>query len=88
MAFEAYNKPDPVNIGSGNEISIAELVTKIKKLIGYKGDITWDKRKPDGQPRRLLDTQKALQEFNFKARINFDDGLKSTISWYLKNYAK
>jgi len=61
------------------------LVGLIAKLMAFEGDIVWDISKPDGQPRRMLDTSKARQEFGFKARTKFEDGLKSTIDWYLKN---
>jgi GDP-L-fucose synthase len=85
FATEKYNKPDPVNIGSGFEISIKELVEKIKIIIGYKGEVIWDRSKPDGQPRRCLDITKAKKEFGFKAKVDFSQGLSSTIEWYLKS---
>jgi GDP-L-fucose synthase len=85
LATEKYNKSDPINIGSGLEISIRDLVKLIIKFTGFKGKIVWDKNKPDGQPRRSLNTSKAFKEFGFKARVNFEDGLKSTISWYLNH---
>jgi GDP-L-fucose synthase len=81
-----YDKYDPVNIGSGIEITIKDLVSTINQLVGYKGKIIWDKTKPDGQPRRCLDTSRALKEFGFKAKTNFITGLQKTIDWYLKNY--
>ena len=84
MAAESYNKPDPINLGSGMEIKIKELVHIIAKYTGFKGKILWDSSKPDGQPRRSLDTTKAYEEFGFKAKINFENGLQKTISWYLK----
>ena len=84
-AAVTYDKPDPVNIGAGFEISIKDLVEKIKKLVGYEGRIVWDKTKPDGQPRRMLDTSKAKKEFNFIAKTSFDRGLRQTIDWYLKS---
>jgi GDP-L-fucose synthase len=77
-----YDKPDPVNVGAGFEISIKDLVEKISTLMGYKGKITWDTTKPDGQPRRMLDTTKAEREFGFKATTSFDVGLINTIRWY------
>ena len=83
LAMEKYNKSDPVNIGAGFEISIKNLVELIVKLTGFKGKILWDKTKPDGQPRRMLDTTKALREFGFKARTGFEEGLKKTIEWYI-----
>jgi GDP-L-fucose synthase len=83
LATEKYNKPDPVNIGTGFEISIKDLVALIAKLTGFQGEITWDTSKPDGQPRRMLDTSRAEKEFGFKARTKFEEGLKETIDWYL-----
>ena len=85
LATERYNKPDPVNIGAGREISIKELVTLIGKLTGFKGEIRWDTSKPDGQPRRCLDVSRAKKEFGFEARTSFEEGLKATIDWYIKN---
>jgi GDP-L-fucose synthase len=83
LATEKYNKPDPINIGAGFEISIKELVELIAKLTGFKGEIVWDTSKPDGQPRRMLDTSKAEKEFGFKARTSLEEGLKKAIEWYL-----
>ncbi|MFA6430415.1 MAG: GDP-L-fucose synthase [Candidatus Paceibacterota bacterium] len=85
LATEKYNKSEPVNIGSGMEISIKDLVQKISKTVGYNGKIVWDKTKPDGQPRRNLDVQRARKEFEFKAKTKFDIGLKKTIEWYTMN---
>ena len=92
LATERYNKPDPVNVGTGSEISIKDLVNLIAKLTcfsakggsasGGKRKIIWDNSKPDGQPRRCLDVSKAFKEFNFKAKISLEDGLKRTIEWY------
>jgi GDP-L-fucose synthase len=82
LAAEKYNKPDPINIGAGFEISIKELVELIAKLTGFKGEIVWDTSKPDGQPRRMLDTSRAEQEFGFKANTSLEEGLKKTINWY------
>lgn len=82
LATEKYNKPDPVNLGAGFEISIKELVKLITKLTGFEGKIIWDKRKPDGQPKRCLDVSKAQREFGFKAKMDFEKGLKITIDWY------
>lgn len=81
-AAELYNKPEPVNIGSGKEISIRDLVHLIAKLTNFKGEIQWDPTKPDGQPRRCLDTTKAEKEFGFRAQTAFEDGLRKTIAWY------
>jgi len=87
LATENYNKPEPVNLGAGFEISIKNLVEIIVKLTGFKGKIVWDKTKPDGQPRRCLDVSKAEKEFGFKAKTNFEEGLRETIEWY-KNSVK
>lgn len=87
LATEKYNKPEPVNIGAGFEITIKDLAEKIKKITGYKGKITWDRTKPDGQPRRRLDVSRARKEFGFSAKTPFDIGLKRTIGWYLKESA-
>jgi len=77
-----YNKEEPVNLGSGFEISIKELAELIKKLVGYKGALKFDSSKPDGQPRRVLDTGRAEREFGFKATVGFEDGLKKTIAYH------
>jgi GDP-L-fucose synthase len=82
LATEKYDKPDPVNIGAGFEISIRELTELIVELTGFKGKIIWDPTKPDGQPRRMLDVSRAFQEFDFRAKTNFREGLKKTIEWY------
>jgi len=85
MATDTYNKSEPVNIGAGFEISIKELTELIAKLTGFQGKITWDKSKPDGQPRRMLDTTKALKEFGFIASTDIATGLIKTIDWYREN---
>jgi GDP-L-fucose synthase len=82
LATERYNKPDPVNLGAGFEISIKDLVELIARLTGFKGKIIWDTSKPDGQPRRMLDTTRAFKEFGFKAKTPFEVGLRKTIEWY------
>jgi len=84
LATERYNKPDPVNIGTGFEITIKHLVELITKLTGFKGKVVWDTSKPDGQPRRCLDTSKAEKEFGFKAKMDFEEGLKRTINSYIR----
>ncbi|MCL4338816.1 GDP-L-fucose synthase [Patescibacteria group bacterium] len=86
LAAEKYNKLDPVNLGAGFEISIRNLIGLICKLSGYSGKIIWDKTKPDGQPRRKLDTSKAFKEFGFKAHTDFEVGLRETIEWYRAKY--
>ena len=83
--IDLRNKKIIVTGGSGFEISIKDLMEKIKDIVGYRDKIVWDKSKPDGQPRRCLDTSKALKEFSFKAKTKFDKGLKKTIEWYIKN---
>lgn len=85
MATEKYNKPDPVNLGAGFEISIKDLIDLIVKFTGFKGGVIWDTSKPDGQPRRMLDTSRAEKEFGFKAKTSFKEGLKKTIDWYLSS---
>lgn len=84
LAAEKYDKSEPVNIGAGFEISIKDLAEKIKTLTGYIGEIVWDTSKPNGQPRRMLDTSRATTEFGFKAKTDFNIGLKETIEWYTK----
>ena len=85
LATAHYNKPDPVNIGSGHEITIRELAAMICDLCGFRGEIRWDPSKPDGQPRRCLDTSRAEREFSFRAQTGFRDGLIETIAWYERN---
>ncbi len=87
LAAEHYNGESPVNIGSGFEITIKELVEKIAELTGFEGEIRWDSSQPDGQPRRCLDTSKAKELFGFEAKTTFDEGLKNTIDWYRGNPA-
>jgi len=82
LASEHYNDHEPVNVGSGAEISIKELVELIAELTGFKGQVIWDTTKPDGQPRRSLDTTRAEQAFRFRAQTNFREGLQRTIAWY------
>jgi GDP-L-fucose synthase len=82
LATERYNKSDPVNIGAGFEISIKDLVELIVELTGFTGRIAWDESKPDGQPRRMLDTSRAYREFGFQAKTGFREGLTKTIAWY------
>jgi len=85
LATEKYNKSDPVNLGSGMDISIKDLTEKIIKFVGFEGEIEWDTSKPNGQPRRCLDVSKAKKEFGFEAKVDFDEGLKKTIEWYEEN---
>ena len=86
LATEKYNKSEPVNIGAGFEISIRDLTNMIVELTGFKGKITWDATKPDGQPRRMLDTTRARHEFGFQAKTGFREGLQKTIAWYEENH--
>lgn len=85
-AAEKYNKPEPVNLGSGQEISIRELIYTIKDLIGYQGEVEWDSTKPDGQPRRCLDTSKAWKEFGWRSQTSFSEGIRQTVDWVVENY--
>jgi GDP-L-fucose synthase len=86
LAAEHYNKPDPVNLGAGFEISIKDLVKLVARLTGFKGKIIWDRTKPDGQPRRRLDVSKAKKEFGFKAKTSLEEGLKKTIDWFVSTF--
>jgi GDP-L-fucose synthase len=81
-ATEKYDKPAPVNLGTGREITINQLVTLIAQKTGFKGEIVWDTKKPDGQPRRCLDVNRARAEFGFEAKTNLEEGLQKTIDWY------
>ncbi len=83
LATERYNGSEPVNIGAAKEISIKDLVVIIKEKVGYTGKVVWDSSRPDGQPRRCLDTSLAEKEFGFLAEHSFEDGLSETIEWYL-----
>jgi GDP-L-fucose synthase len=85
LAAERYNDPDPVNLGAGFEVSMRDLAARIGHLTGYRGDIVWDAARPNGQPRRMLDVQRARERFGFEARTGFDDGLARTIAWYRAN---
>jgi len=82
LATERYNKPEPVNLGAGMEITIRDLVALIQELTDYNGEIRWDRTKPDGQPKRCLDVSRAKKEFGFEARMSFREGLEKTIHWY------
>ena len=82
LAAERYDDADPVNLGVGREITIRELVELIVELTGFEGEIRWDATKPDGQPRRALDTSRARERFGFSAQVSFEDGLRRTIDFY------
>ena len=85
LATERYDKPGPVNVGSSEEISIKDLVDRIVTLTGYRGRVLWDATKPDGQPRRKLNAERARREFGFTAQVDFTQGLRRTIEWYLSD---
>jgi GDP-L-fucose synthase len=85
LATKVFEKDEPVNLGSGQEIGIKDLAELIKEKIGYEGELVWDASRPDGQPRRVLDTSKAKKEFGFESRMCFDEGLTKTINWYREN---
>ncbi|HEY5262555.1 MAG TPA: GDP-L-fucose synthase [Solirubrobacteraceae bacterium] len=87
LATERYDNPEPINIGVGGEVPIRDLVTLIAEATGFEGDIHWDASKPDGQPRRRLDTRRAERLFDFKATTELADGLSATISWYRQHVA-
>jgi GDP-L-fucose synthase len=82
MGTQLYSDPEPVNLGTGYEISIKDLITLICELMGYEGELVWETDKPNGQPRRCLDTQRAKERFGFVAEMEFKQGLKNTIDWY------
>jgi GDP-L-fucose synthase len=86
LATEFYDKPDPVNLGSGVEVSIRELVDMIGRLSGFKGEIIWDHSKPDGQPRRRLDISRAEKEFGFRAHTSLEEGIRETVDWYSRTH--
>ena len=85
LATENYDGSEPVNLGAGFEITIKDLIEKIVQYTEFKGQLEWDASKPDGQPRRMLNVSRAEKEFGFKAKINFDEGLKKTVDWYQNN---
>jgi GDP-L-fucose synthase len=82
LATERYNKSNPVNLGTGREVTVRDLVSLIARLTGFTGKINWDTSKPNGQPRRMLDITRALDEFGFRATTSLEDGLKRTVDWY------
>ena len=87
LASEKYNDSEPVNLGAGSEISIKDLVKMIAKKTGFTGKLVWDTTKPNGQPRRKLDTTRASERFGFKAQMSFDEGMDHTIKWFRENRA-
>jgi len=88
MATERYDGGEPVNLGTGDEISIRDLAYLITGEVGFFGDIAWDTTKPNGQPRRCLDTSRAQRYFGFRARHGLREGIANTIVWYLANRSK
>jgi len=88
LATERYDGPEPVNLGSGQEISIRELAELISSEVGFRGDIVWDTSQPNGQPRRRLDVSRAASFFGFRARRSFHEGVRQTIDWFLKHRAE
>jgi GDP-L-fucose synthase len=86
LGAEEYDKPEPVNLGSGEETSIRDLVTQVKDLVGFTGSIEWDDTQPDGQPRRRLDTTRAQNEFGWSARTPIREGLEKTMAWFVENH--
>ncbi len=84
MATQDYDGPEPVNLGAGFEITIKDLAEKIQRMVGFEGELVWDTTKPDGQPRRCLDTSRAAELFDFRAAVGFDEGLQRTIDWWRK----
>ncbi len=85
LAAECYNASEPVNLGSGSEISIKDLATLIARLCGFSGRLVFDASKPNGQPKRSLDTSRAAKHFGFKAQVDFEEGLRRTIEWFTEN---
>jgi GDP-L-fucose synthase len=88
LAAEKYSKPELVNLGSGQEIRISDLLEEIRSLVGFEGAVRWDDTKPDGQPRRCLDTSRAMSEFGWRARTPLQEGLRQTIHWFALNIAQ
>lgn len=88
LAAERYDESLPVNLGCGIEIGIKDLVHTIARLVGFEGNIVWDLTKPNGQPRRRLDTKRAVEKFGFRAQVEFEEGLRRTIAWYQRERRK
>ena len=87
LAMERYEKPEPVNLGSGEEVSIYDLASMIRDIVGFEGELVWDTSRPDGQPRRRLDTTRAREDFGFVAKTSLADGLRKTVQWYEQRVA-
>lgn len=88
LAAERYSKADPVNLGTSEEVTIADLAEKVRSATGFGGDLVWDSLRPDGQPRRRLEVSMAKQEFDFEAGTPLDQGIKATVEWYIENRTK
>jgi GDP-L-fucose synthase len=88
LGAQRFDGPEPVNLGSGFEITIRDLAEKIRYMCGYEGQVVWNADKPDGQPRRCLDTQRAAKCFGFRAEVDFDEGLRRTIDWFVQHGSK
>lgn len=88
LAAERYNKPEPVNLGTGEEIKIKDLVCLVKESVGFEGGVEWDTAKPDGQPRRRLDSSRAKREFGFEAKTSLPEGIHHTVEWYQQKVEK
>ena len=86
LATEKYNSSEPINLGSGSEVTMHDLVELVKKAVGFEGRTVYDASKPDGQPRRVLDVSKAISAFGFRARTNLEEGIAKTVKWYAENY--
>jgi nucleoside-diphosphate-sugar epimerase len=82
-AMERYDSPEPMNLGNGTEVTIRQAIETIARIVGFEGRITWDSSKPDGQPRRCLDTSRAREAIGFTARTSFEDGLRKTVDWFM-----
>ena len=82
MAADRYNDPDPVNLGSGQEVSIKALAELVAREMGYRGTIRWDTSRPNGQPRRAMDTTRARERFGVVAQVPFEQGIRETVAWY------
>jgi GDP-L-fucose synthase len=87
-AMERYDSPEPMNLGNGREVTIRQAIETIARIVGFEGNITWDASKPDGQPRRCLDVERAKKAIGFVARTSFEDGLRKTIDWFKSNRAQ
>jgi len=88
LATERYDAPEPVNVGAGREIRIRDLVEMIAEITGFEGNVRWDATKPDGQPRRMLDTSRAREHFGFEAEIGLEEGLRRTVAWWTKHQSQ